>query len=68
MQEELPALVASYERRGYFDQIVALLTSGLVLERAHVCWAKSLLLMRFSHLIDGYLHRARHLAEQIPTR
>lgn len=34
--EELPALVALYERRGHFDQIVSLLTSGLVLERAHM--------------------------------
>jgi clathrin heavy chain len=34
--EELAALVVLYEKRGYFDQVVALLTSGLVLERAHM--------------------------------
>ena len=36
MQEELPALVQSYERRGHFDEVLALLEAGLSLERAHV--------------------------------
>lgn len=34
--EELPALVQSYERRGYFDEVLSLLEAGLSLERAHV--------------------------------
>ncbi|KAF7791978.1 hypothetical protein EIP86_003005 [Pleurotus ostreatoroseus] len=34
--EELPAIVQSYERRGHFDEILALLEAGLSLERAHI--------------------------------
>jgi clathrin heavy chain len=34
--EELPALVQIYERRGHFEEIVALLEAGLSLERAHM--------------------------------
>ncbi|TFY72317.1 hypothetical protein EVG20_g697 [Dentipellis fragilis] len=34
--EELPALIQSYERRGYFDEILSLLEAGLSLERAHM--------------------------------
>ncbi|KAH9935862.1 clathrin heavy chain [Epithele typhae] len=34
--EELPALVQSYERRGFFDEVLALLEAGLSLERAHM--------------------------------
>ncbi|PPQ65881.1 hypothetical protein CVT24_011212 [Panaeolus cyanescens] len=34
--EELPALIALYERRGFFDEIVGLLEAGLSLERAHM--------------------------------
>ncbi|KAF7798005.1 hypothetical protein EIP86_009215 [Pleurotus ostreatoroseus] len=34
--EELPAIVQSYERRGHFDEILALLEAGLSLERAHM--------------------------------
>lgn len=36
LQEELPSLVQSYERRGYFDEVLSLLEAGLSLERAHV--------------------------------
>ena len=35
-QEELNGLIATYERRGYFDEILSLLEAGLSLERAHV--------------------------------
>ncbi|KAH9852080.1 clathrin heavy chain [Lenzites betulinus] len=34
--EELSELVQMYERRGYFDEILALLEAGLSLERAHM--------------------------------
>ncbi|KAI0629190.1 clathrin heavy chain [Trametes polyzona] len=34
--EELGALVQMYERRGFFDEILALLEAGLSLERAHM--------------------------------
>ncbi|KAI5995695.1 armadillo-type protein [Pisolithus albus] len=34
--EELPALVQSYERRGHFDEVLALLEAALSLERAHM--------------------------------
>ncbi|KAJ3555518.1 hypothetical protein NM688_g2533 [Phlebia brevispora] len=34
--EELPAIVQAYERRGHFDEILALLEAGLSLERAHM--------------------------------
>jgi len=36
--EELSALIQTYERRGYFDEILSLLEAGLSLERAHVCF------------------------------
>jgi len=36
--EELPALIQTYERRGYFEEILSLLEAGLSLERAHVCF------------------------------
>ena len=36
-QEELAALLAMYERRGFFDEVISLLEAGLSLERAHVC-------------------------------
>ena len=36
IQEELPALVSQYERRGHFDEVISLLEAGLSLERAHV--------------------------------
>lgn len=29
-------MIAIYERRGYFDEILSLLEAGLSLERAHV--------------------------------
>lgn len=35
-QEELLGIIREYERRGYFDEIMALLEAGLSLERAHV--------------------------------
>ncbi|CAL1714911.1 unnamed protein product [Somion occarium] len=34
--EELPGIVQSYERKGYFDEILALLEAALSLERAHM--------------------------------
>ncbi|EIW79173.1 clathrin heavy chain 1 [Coniophora puteana RWD-64-598 SS2] len=34
--EELPGIVASYERRGHFDEVLALLEAALSLERAHM--------------------------------
>lgn len=34
--EELPALVALYERKGHFDEVLALLEAALSLERAHM--------------------------------
>lgn len=34
--EELPAIVQGYERKGYFDEILALLEAALSLERAHM--------------------------------
>ncbi|KAI0321019.1 clathrin heavy chain 1 [Amylostereum chailletii] len=34
--EELPALIKSYEWKGHFDEILALLEAGLSLERAHM--------------------------------
>ncbi|OCH91028.1 clathrin heavy chain [Obba rivulosa] len=34
--EELPALIQIYERRGHFDELIALLEAGLSLERAHM--------------------------------
>ncbi|KIM68076.1 hypothetical protein SCLCIDRAFT_1209460 [Scleroderma citrinum Foug A] len=34
--EELPALLQSYERRGHFDEVLALLEAALSLERAHM--------------------------------
>ena len=34
--EELQDLVKQYERNGYFDELIALLESGLGLERAHM--------------------------------
>jgi hypothetical protein len=37
VQEELPALLQIYERRGHFDEVLSLLEAGLSLERAHVC-------------------------------
>jgi len=37
LQEELPALLVIYERRGHFDEVLSLLEAGLSLERAHVC-------------------------------
>ena len=33
----MPALLQSYERRGYFDEVLTLLEAALSLERAHVC-------------------------------
>ena len=36
LQEELPALLTTYERRGHFDEVLSLLETGLSLERAHV--------------------------------
>lgn len=36
--EELPALLQSYERRGHFDEVLALLEAALSLERAHVSY------------------------------
>jgi hypothetical protein len=36
LQEELPGLLATYERRGHFDEVLSLLEAGLSLERAHV--------------------------------
>jgi hypothetical protein len=36
LQEELSALVQSYECRGHFEEVVGLLEAGLGLERAHV--------------------------------
>ena len=39
LQEELPALLQIYERRGYFDEVLSLLEAGLSLERAHVSFA-----------------------------
>ena len=40
-QEELPAVIRSYERRGYFEEILSLMEAGLSLERAHVCHSLS---------------------------
>jgi clathrin heavy chain len=34
--EELQALIKLYETRGYFEELMTLLESGLVLERAHM--------------------------------
>ncbi|KZS94509.1 clathrin heavy chain 1 [Sistotremastrum niveocremeum HHB9708] len=34
--EELQEILKSYERRGYFDEVLALLEAGLSLERAHM--------------------------------
>ncbi|TFK51691.1 clathrin heavy chain 1 [Heliocybe sulcata] len=34
--EELPALVALYERKGHFDEVLSLLEAALSLERAHM--------------------------------
>jgi hypothetical protein len=34
--EELAALVQLYERRGHFEEVIALLKGGLGLERAHM--------------------------------
>ncbi|KAK9468648.1 hypothetical protein V1512DRAFT_257573 [Lipomyces arxii] len=34
--EELESLVATYEKNGYFDELIALLEQGLGLERAHM--------------------------------
>ncbi|EJD47981.1 clathrin heavy chain [Auricularia subglabra TFB-10046 SS5] len=34
--EELPLLLKEYEKRGHFDEVVALLEAGLSLERAHM--------------------------------
>ncbi|KAJ6625007.1 clathrin heavy chain 1 [Mycena sp. CBHHK59/15] len=36
LQEELSALVQLYERRGHFEEVIALLKAGLGLERAHM--------------------------------
>ena len=36
LQEELAGILATYERRGYFDEVLALMEAGLSLERAHV--------------------------------
>ena len=36
LQEELVGVIKAYERRGYFDDVLALLEAGLSLERAHV--------------------------------
>ena len=42
VQEELPLLLQSYERRGHFEEVLALLEAGLSLERAHVSCALNL--------------------------
>ena len=34
--EELAGVLAAYERRGYFDEVLALMEAGLSLERAHM--------------------------------
>ncbi|KAH6916189.1 clathrin heavy chain 1 [Coprinopsis sp. MPI-PUGE-AT-0042] len=34
--EELPALIAMYEKKGHFEEIISLLEAGLSLERAHM--------------------------------
>ena len=36
LQEELPALIQQYEKRGHFEEIISLLEAGLSLERAHM--------------------------------
>ncbi|KZO92891.1 clathrin heavy chain [Calocera viscosa TUFC12733] len=34
--EELPGILKTYERRGFFDEVISLLEAGLSLERAHM--------------------------------
>lgn len=34
--EELASIVQLYERRGHFEEVIALLKAGLGLERAHM--------------------------------
>ncbi len=50
--EQLQALVAQYERGGYFDELIGLLEQGLGLERAP----------------HGYVHGVRHRAVALPPR
>jgi len=43
VQEELPLLLQSYERREHFEDVLALLEAGLSLERAHVSCALNII-------------------------
>ena len=64
--EELAGVVSSYERRGYFDEILGLMEAGLSLERAHV--RQNHVLQIFTDILqDGYLHRTVDSVQQIPT-
>lgn len=65
-QEELLGIIREYEKRGYFDEIMALLEAGLSLERAHVSlffnhWALA------KHYPDGCFHGTCCYIQQVPT-
>lgn len=68
--EELPALIQTYERRGYFDEVLTLLEAGLSLERAHVRGRPNLHgFCYLSHvLLDGHLHRTFDSIQQVQAR
>ena len=62
-------MLKEYEKRGYFDEVVALLEAGLSLERAHVRLGSlfdnnAVGLTRLRS--DGHLHRAFYSLQQVP--
>ena len=68
MQEELQGVLQSYERRGYFDEVISLMEAGLSLERAHVSFYFASVLLEPSYMItDGSFHRIIHLVQQVST-
>jgi hypothetical protein len=61
LQEELQSILRSYEHRGYFDEVLALLEAGLSLERAHASVFIFSLSCTDGSRVDGYLHRTKHI-------
>lgn len=67
LQEELPALLQIYERRGHFDEVLSLLEAGLVLERAHVGSSCYFSVANAHVSSDGCLYGTIDLIQQVQT-
>ena len=57
--EELEAIVHLYEFRGYFTELLALLESGLGLERAHMGMFTELAILYSKHKADSLMEHLR---------